>query len=168
MKAFTIKSKPAIAVITAALSLSIEPKVSIKKRQVIIQKLQLVMFLNFKKYGVHVLEEDTFLYEGISAIKQLEDEEDICFIIESEVEVKKEEEVSKNSVNFSSFMEALLSVNEVLENGQTNQDKMKAVLAGIRSGLENKDEPGKPMEKCLCPRCTELREKKESNLQKKK
>jgi phosphorylcholine metabolism protein LicD len=89
MKAFKINSKAALAVITTTLSLTLSPSAKPKKRVKIIKQLQLLMFLNNKKYNVHVLESDSFVYRGIAHIKSIEVEGDVQFIEELEVEVKK-------------------------------------------------------------------------------
>jgi hypothetical protein len=168
MKAFKINSQAALAVISTVLSLSIAPVAKTKKRGKLIKELQLKMFINFQKYGVHVLEEDTFLYEGLTHIKSLETENDVQFIERLEVIVDKEnpEGLSKN---LFAFVKHALKAKGGLVQGETAQQTLSRVLSENRVNMQNDVKPEVSKDPCDCQACTSIREmKKENKLQKKK
>jgi len=104
MKAFKINSKPAIAIITAALSLSVKNKAGRQERKKIIVNLQHTMFRNRTKYGVDVLETDKFLFAGIMEIKAIEDTDDVSFIEEVQVEGELKKEKIDLAKEFSKIL----------------------------------------------------------------
>jgi hypothetical protein len=138
MKAFKINSKAALAVITTTLSLTLSPNAKPKKRVKIIKQLQLLMFLNKKKYNVHVLESDSFVYRGIAHIKSIEVEGDVQFIEELEVEVK--EESHEVSQHFSAFVKEILKTKGGLHK-ETAQELLNRVLVENRRGSSDSDKP---------------------------
>jgi hypothetical protein len=167
MKAFKINSKAALAVITTALSLTLSPSAKPKKRVKIIKQLQLLMFLNNKKYNVHVLESDSFVYRGIAHIKSIEVEGDVQFIEELEVEVK--EESHEVSQHFSAFVKEILKTKGGLRQGETAQELLNRVLVENRRGSSDSDKPESSKSPCDCQACTSIRKMKKANkLQKKK
>lgn len=142
MKAFKINSKPAIALIAAALSLSVKNKASRKERQEIIKGLQYVMAKNRAKYGVDVLEINKFLFTGLMEIKAIEDTDDVLFIEEVEVEGAKIEPKKSTLSGFEAFLNMLAGMRDV----KVNSDQPKSSPTE-----ETKDD-------CDCPFCKTRRD----------
>jgi hypothetical protein len=145
MKAFKINSKPAIAFITASLSLSIKHKATRKERTKIVKALQFTIFKNRQKYNVDVLERDTFLFEAMLHLKSMEEEGDVEFIEEVQVDVEK---IEKKEIPDEEAFKGIMSI-----------------LAEIRANSTSSKSLQKIEEECDCPFCTQIGK---VNLQKKK
>jgi hypothetical protein len=145
MKAFKINSKVAIALITSSLSLSVKKKTSKKERNEIIRALQFTMFKNREKYNVDVLERNTFLFEAMLHLKSIEEEGDVEFIEEVQVDVEK---IEKKEIPDEEAFKGIMSI-----------------LAEIRANSTSSKSLQKIEEECDCPFCTQIGK---VNLQKKK